>query len=286
VVIPTIRVPYSAGTPSVYTATWLVPGGVGVSDGYWTFKAVAFSAQKYPGNSWEFAKRVESGPPAVVTALVATAGQDWVSLTWSPSISNDLDYYEVYRTGPDGVPVLVQGGPTASPKFVATGFTESGLTTDTRYTYSVYAVDQVAKKSVAVTVAATTGVQVSAQPAPVIGLQVTYSGSTAVLTWTASSTVGVAGYRVFKDGVTSTWVATVSGPYCDVAQGYDSSASYQVKPYLAGSDLGLTSFATLAVGQAVANYGGTPWAKVDIPEEVEFARDAQRPAVWPKSVPA
>lgn len=121
VVIPTMRVPCNASAPSVYTATWLVPGGPGISDGYWTFKAVAFSAQKYPGNSWELAKRVESGPPAAVTNLLATAGEDWVSLTWSPSISNDLDSYEVYRSGPDGVPVLVRGGPAASPKFVATG---------------------------------------------------------------------------------------------------------------------------------------------------------------------
>ena len=81
----------------VYEATWLVPGGAGISDGYWTFKAVAFSAQKYPGNSWEFAKRVESGPAATVTDLTATPGDTWVSLTWSPSVSNDLAYYEVYR---------------------------------------------------------------------------------------------------------------------------------------------------------------------------------------------
>jgi len=273
VVIPTMRVPYNASAPSVHTATWLVPGGPGISDGYWTFKAVAFSAQKYPGNSWELAKRVESGPPAAVTNLLATAGEDWVSLTWSPSISNDLDSYEVYRSGPDGVPVLVKGGPAASPKFVATGFTDSGLTKDVDYTYSVYAVDQVAKKSVAVTVAARTGAQASAQPVPATDLQGTYSGSTAVLTWTASPSVGVAGYRVFKDGATDVWVATVSGPYCDLAQGYESTASYQVKPYAAGSVLSLTAFAAIVPGpplQAVANYGGTPWVKVEIPAEVLF----------------
>jgi type II secretory pathway pseudopilin PulG len=273
VVVPTIRVPYSASAPAVYAATWLVPGGAGVSDGFWTFKAVAFSAQKYPGNSWEFAKRVESGPPPVVTNLVATAGEDWVSLTWSPSISNDLDSYEVYRTGPDGVPALVRGGPTASPKFIATGFTDSGLAIDTDYTYAVYAIDQVARKGVAATVSARTGAQASVQPAPATNLQATYSGGTAVLTWTASASVGVAGYRVFKDGVTDTWVATVSGPYCDLAQGYESTASYQVKPYLTGSVLSLTAFASIFAGpptQNVVNYGGTPWVEVEIPEEDEF----------------
>ncbi|MEI6451582.1 MAG: hypothetical protein WCP98_16780, partial [Actinomycetes bacterium] len=93
------------------------------------------------------------------------------------------------------------------------------------------------------------------------------------LTWTASPSVGVAGYRVFKDGATDVWVATVSGPYCDLAQGYESTASYQVKPYAAGSVLSLTAFAAIVPGpplQAVANYGGTPWVKVEIPAEVLF----------------
>ena len=81
------------------------------------------------------------------------------------------------------------------------------------------------------------------QPAPATELKAAYSGSTAVLTWLASPTVGVSGYRVYRDGVTTTWVATVSGPYCDLPQGYDSTATYQVKPYMAGSDLGLTGFA-------------------------------------------
>lgn len=72
------------------------------------------------------------------------------------------------------------------------------------YTYSVYAVDQVARKSVAVTVTARTGAPASVQPAPATGLQATYSGGAAVLTWTASPSMGVAGYRVFKDGATDT----------------------------------------------------------------------------------
>ena len=270
VVIPTITVPYHSGSPALYNATWLVPGGPGISDGFWTFKAVAFSSQKYPGNSWEFAKRVESGPPAAVTNLVATAGDTWVSLTWAPSISNDLSYYQVYRMGPDGISTLIAGDSAADPKFTATGFTDTGLTTDVEYTYSVYAVDQVGKISAAVTAVARTGAVLATQPAPATDLRATYSGSTAVLTWLASPSAGVAGYHVYKNGDATTWVDTVSGPYCDLEQGYESTASYQVKPYSAGSDLSLTLFATVAVGQAVVNNGGTPWAKVEIPGETFF----------------
>lgn len=65
----------------------------------------------------------------------------------------------------------------------------------------------------------------------------------------------------------------MSGPYCDLAQGYESTASYQVKPYLTGSDLSLTAFAAIFPGppvRAVVNCGGTPWVEVDIPEEVHF----------------
>jgi type II secretory pathway pseudopilin PulG len=272
VVIPTIQVPYNAANPADYKATWLVPGGDGVGDGYWSFKAVAFSAQKYPGNSWEFAKRVESGPAATVTNLLATPGDTWVSLTWSPSVSNDLAYYEVYRTGPNGRE-LIAGGPPAlgEAAFLATGFTDSGLTKDVNYTYEVYAVDLVATPGgVPATVTTRTGEILAAQPAPATGLTATYSGSTAVLTWLASPTVDVAGYRVYKNGDSTTWVATVSGPYCDLSQGYDTSATYQVKPYAVGSDLALTAFATLAVGQELESYGGILWAKVEIPDEQFF----------------
>jgi hypothetical protein len=115
-----------------------------------------------------------------------------------------------------------------------------------------------------------TGSVVATQPAPATGLQATYRGSTAVLTWLASPSGGVAGYRVYKDGDTATYVGTASGPYLDIEQGYDSTASYQVKPYMTGSDLGLTLFATVAVGQAVDNYAGTPWARVTIPAELFF----------------
>jgi prepilin-type N-terminal cleavage/methylation domain-containing protein len=273
VVIPTIRVPYTS-TSAVYTTQWLVPGGPGISDGFWSFKAVAFSAQKYPGNSWEFAKRVESGPPADVTNLVATAGEDWVTLTWSPSISNDLAYYQVERTGPDGIPVPFT-------PITVTSFTDTPLTKDAYYTYTVYAVDQVPSKRVpllpddpplpAVTVR--TGAVVAVQPAPATDLKATYSGSTAVLTWTSSP--GVDGYRVYmKNGVTDTWV-DVSGPYYSLPQGYESSAWYQVKPYLTGSDLGRTAFASLFQGPPAQDFfvDGSPpvrWAKVTIPKELLF----------------
>lgn len=272
VVIPTIQVPYNSADPSEYKATWLVPGGDGVGDGYWTFKAVAYSAQKYPGNSWEFAKRVESGPAATVTNLAATPGDTWVSLTWSPSVSNDLAYYEVYRTGPLGRR-LVAGGPPAvgASPFLATGWTDSGLTKGATYTYEVLAVDLVATAGgVPATATVKTGDMLVTQPAPATELKATYSGSTAVLTWLASPTVGVSGYRVYKDGNTATWVATVSGPYCDFPQGYDSTATYQVKPYMAGSDLGLTGFALLAAGQPFEVAAGKTWAKVDIPAEQLF----------------
>ena len=285
VVIPTIEVPYNPANPTEYKATWLVPGGDGVGDGYWTFKAVAFSAQKYPGNSWEFAKRVESGPAAQVTNLVATPGDTWVGLTWSPSVSNDLAYYEVYRgeylgtaadgtiTFVDGTRTLIAGGPPAAgdAPFLATGFTDTGLTKDVTYAYEVFAVDQIALKGGPATVVTTTGDMAATQPAPATELRATYSGSTAVLTWVASPTADVTGYRVYKDGDSTTWVATVSGPYCDLPQGFDTSATYQVKPFSTGTDLSLTAFATLAADQTdLESYGGALWAKVSIPGEQFF----------------
>ena len=95
-----------------------------------------------------------------------------------------------------------------APTFLATGFTDTGLTKDVNYTYrglcgrpgrhperrSRHGDGHDGRHAGH---AAGAG---DRSPA-------TYSGSTAVLTWLASPSVGVSGYRVYKNGDTVTWVA-------------------------------------------------------------------------------
>lgn len=271
IVIPTISVPCTGANQSTYTASWTAPGSGGVSDGYWSFKAVAFSAQKYPGNTWEFVKRIESGPPAAVTNLKATAGSNWVTLTWSPTVSMDLDHYILERTNLDGSNKVTLVDAAAKSK--ATGFTDSGLPTDTQYRYTVYAIDQVGKVSSAATVAAGTGVYAAVQPAPATNLAVVGFGSAAKLTWTASASAGVTGYLVYKDGNTVTSAASVSTPYCTITQGWSTTATYQVKPIASGSNPSLTLFASLTPGPPAPDFqviSGVNWIRLALGTQQTF----------------
>ena len=247
VVIPTITVPYNAAHQRVYAATWFVPGGSGhqrrLLDASRPWPSRRRSTQATRGSSpsvWN------PGPPAAVTNLTADGGgrlgQPRPGRRRSPTTSPTTRSYRTDRPDPrtavDGTRTLVAGGPPQRvAAFVATGFTDAGLTKDVTYTYEVYAVDQVGKRSDARDGTARTGVVQAAQPAPATDLAATYSGGTAVLTWLASPTVGVAGYRVYKNGDTDTWVATVSGPYCDLAQGYDTDGDVPGQALLTGSVL-------------------------------------------------
>lgn len=273
-VIPTISVPYDSGSPDTYTASWTTPGGAGANDGYWRFKAVAFSAQKYPGNTWEFVKRIESGPPAAVGSLVATPGLDYVNLTWSASISGDLDYYQVVRTDPDGSTTIVAGDPDDDTRFTGTGWNDTELLQDETYAYAVYAVDQLGNVSAAVSVTARTGTTAAVQPAPAADLDGQVFGSTVKLTWSVSPSSGVTGYYVYGNGDAATPLATVNDPYCSVEQGWNTTAVYQVKPFASGSDVGQTAFATLFAGPPVPDseyIDGAAWLRISVGTEPRFS---------------
>jgi prepilin-type N-terminal cleavage/methylation domain-containing protein len=271
-VIPTISVPYDGTHPGTYTATWATPGGYGLNDGYWAFKAVAFSSQKYPGNTWQFVKRIESGPPAAVSGLVGTAGYDSAYLTWGPSSSSDLAYYRVVRTNQDGSTTIVTGDPDdTATQLKDTGIMEGpedGLVSGAVYTYTVYAVDQVGNMSIGVSVDVGTGGQTTDQPEPATNLVVEAFGSTAKLTWTASMSSDVTGYLVYTNGQTKA-VATVATPYCIIEQGWNTTVSYQVKPFRAGSNPGMTSFASTPM-TLVEVISGVAWPQLAIGDEPLF----------------
>jgi prepilin-type N-terminal cleavage/methylation domain-containing protein len=72
---PTISVPFTSG--AVFAAEWTVPGGAaGAGDGYYTLKAVAFSAVGSPGNSCSLStalRPVRRLPLRISPALPASA---------------------------------------------------------------------------------------------------------------------------------------------------------------------------------------------------------------------
>jgi type II secretory pathway pseudopilin PulG len=288
-VIPTIIVPYNAAHASTFTANWLVPNGAGAGDGYYKFTAVAYTANKSPGNTWTFSKHVETGPPAPVNNLTGTGAAGTASLTWTASISADLDHYEVFRSTVDtsvspavvSTPVRIKGDPATQPKWKDTGLTDTGLTDHQTYRYTVVAFDQAGNRSdmdvsgvlvpgnvrykdVYILTAAE-----SAKPLPVTELKGDPSANFASLVWTESASPGVVGYQVFANGNTTTPVATVVTPYATVAQAWNTSAWYQVKPYTAGVNLS-DSWASIFGGYPVQDVGGVQWVKVTTQLETRY----------------
>ena len=274
-VYPTEKLPYNAlsPTPALFTYDWPVPGGLGANDGYYTFKAIAFTSSGSPGNSWEFSMRVETGPPASVTSLTVTPGKTTADLTWLPSLSGDLAHYEVYRThldsltkSPDG-PVV----PLAVDLSVTTlSYSDSGLTQDDWYLYQVYAVDWADLSSTPAEVQAQPIDTVALRPLPASNLKGEVINSSARLTWTApTSGPAVAGYHVFVNGSTTSAYTATSATF-DVPQGWGTEAWYQVKPYAAGGWESAAWATPLFPGSVPENVGGTPWAKVIVPAELRY----------------
>ena len=214
--------------------------------------------------------RVETGAPSPVSSLAVTAGATTASLTWSPSLSGDVDHYEVYRTPLDSAmqptgPAVRRG---ADLPLTDVGYYDTGLTQDAWYLYQVYTVDWAGLRSFAQ--ASVQAVDpASLLPLPAANLKGEVVNNSARLSWAVSPSAGVLGYHVYVNG-SSTPAYTVLAATLDVPQGWGTTAWYQVKPYVAG-DLVSASWATLFPGSVFELVGGTtPWVKVVVPAEPRY----------------
>ena len=118
------------------------------------------------------------------------------------------------------------------------GLADAGLTgaVGTTYNYTVSAVDWKGNRS-PVTIPVKSVDANSVQPLPASNLQGQVVDSKARLTWVASPTAGVLGYQVYQTIGTDTKVFTTATATLDVPQGWNSTAYYQVKPYVGGGVL-------------------------------------------------
>lgn len=137
--------------------------------------------------------------PAAPTGLVATRGDGRVALSWTANTEYDVSGYRVLR---DGTAVGTTAAGTRS-------YTDTGLTNDTTYTYSLHALDTSGNTS------QTSSPAVSATPtdltAPAVptGLAATSGDGAVSLGWTANRETDLSSYRVLRGG---TAVATVAAP--------------------------------------------------------------------------
>ncbi|MDI9600303.1 MAG: prepilin-type N-terminal cleavage/methylation domain-containing protein [Acidobacteriota bacterium] len=260
---PTISVPFTSG--NVFSAQWTVPGLVGAGDGYYTFKAVAYTAIGSPGNTWQLIYRIETGPPAPPTDLAGTAALTSANLTWNASTTGDVERYVVVRDGAEIATLDKAAG--------SMGYTDHALTDPegTTYHYEVYAVDWLGNRSTAAAIDLTSiDPATTIAPLPASDLQGEAIDSAARLTWVASTTPGVLGYQVYQTigGQTNTF--TTATATLTVPQGWSTTALYQVKPFVAGGVLA-THYAGLLTGQQGQPVDGVNWLRVSIGAEARYS---------------
>ena len=141
--------------------------------------------------------------PALGTpvGLKTTAGNSWVSFTWSPSAG--ATSYHLKRATKSGGPYVQIAAP------VSTFHTDSGLAVGTTYFYVISAVNSAGESAnsteVSVKPAASTAAQVPSTP---IGLTATPGNSWVSLTW--SEVPGAASYRLKR-------ATGTGGPYVQIA---------------------------------------------------------------------
>lgn len=170
----------------------------------------------------------DTAAPSTPTGVSATAiSISQINLSWAASTDNvGVTGYKVYRCTGAGCSNFTQVGTPSG-----TTYNDTGLTVSTTYRYQVTALDARNNESArSTTVQAATNNDTVAPSVPA-GLNGTATSMTEVsLTWTASTdNVGVAGYRIFRNGTQVGVSATTS--YSDTGLTRSTAYSYTVLAY-------------------------------------------------------
>lgn len=165
---------------------------------------------------------VPGSPKATPTSATS------VAVTWTKATDNyAVDHYRVLR---DGVEVATPTG---------LSFTDTGLTPATTYAYTIVAIDGSGNAGPAASAGAKTppsGSDVT-PPSQVRSLKAKIGTTTTKLYWTAATDdFGVAGYKVYKVGVTKAMKTVTTGKSVTVKR--RAGASYYVRAFDAAGNLG------------------------------------------------
>jgi chitodextrinase len=162
-------------------------------------------------------------PPTTVNATAISENR--IDLAWSGASDNvGVTGYQIFRNG-SATPIAAVG---ASP----TTYSDTGLTAGTTYTYTIRAVDASGNTSNASSSASATTLDTTAPNPPTTVTATAVSETRIDLSWSgASDNVGVASYRIFRNGG-ATAIATVTAPtttYSDTGLTAATTYSYTVK---------------------------------------------------------
>jgi chitodextrinase len=184
-------------------------------------------------------------PPSVPTNLsAAPASASQINLTWTASTDNvGVSGYRVYRNG------------FTIATSTVTNFSDTGLSSQTAYTYTVDAFDSAGNYSAqSVAVTATTSIIDTLAPSVPTGLQASNITSSSLLLAWASSTdnVAVAGYQVFRNSLQiATSTATL---YADSGLTASTSYTYAVTAFDASGNISTSSSPFTVTTASTTNY--------------------------------
>jgi uncharacterized protein YkwD/chitodextrinase len=230
---------------NIENASYRVIGvGAAGSTVYW---AQDFGTTDDSGSVTPPADTTKPSAPGLLTGTAPSTSQ--VSLTWGAATDNvGVAGYRVYRGG------------TQVATTPGTSWTDSGLTAGTSYSYTVQAYDAAgnvgpASNTATVTTKSAPAGDTSPPGAPGTLAGTAVSTSQVNLSWgAASDNVGVAGYRVYRDG---SQVGTTAGTsYADTGLSAGTSYGYTVRAYDAAGNLGPASNTVTVTTQSGSSGGG------------------------------
>jgi len=164
--------------------------------------------------------------PTAPTGLSATAvGESQIDLSWTPSTDNvGVTGYKVYRDG------------TEIGSTIATSYSDTNLTLNTTYCYTVKAFDAAGNTSDASNEACATTTD-TVPPSPVGDLaSEVVSNSQIDLSWTPSTdNVGVNGYKIYRDGTEID--STTATSYSDTGLVFNTFYCYKVNAFDAAGNI-------------------------------------------------
>ena len=187
----------------------------------------------------------------------------WSNLTWSASSDNvGVTGYQIFRGG------------TLITTVTGTSYSNTGLTANTSYSYTVKAIDAAGNASAnsntasATTQVAPGDVVLPSTPANLVATAV--SSSQINLSWSASTdNVGVTGYQIFRGG---TLLTTVTGTsYSNTGLTASTAYSYTVRATDAAGNLSPNSSTASATTQGVTSPPPPPSTKFSINDRVQVS---------------
>jgi fibronectin type 3 domain-containing protein len=196
--------PYEPITPDpvpAYAPAWVDSAVVGGTQYFYRVVALGAGGAESPPTSAVTAVPFDRTPPAPPTDLVARVAERQLHLSWTPSVSDDVQGYHVYRGDASDRLTRLTDRPLDARSFVDLGFDGRGLNPGRSYTLRVTAVDRSFNESEPVTVQSL--IPDDEPPTPPTGLQLrSIHGRHVEVRWSPSGALDVERYVITRAGDT------------------------------------------------------------------------------------